>query len=705
METKKETKSLLTHFTITTMLMGAVFVGADVVQTQQAVERRPVVVDANDIASPVTLEAPYPARPAKSSNFIESMTLVNESLPNVLSLLEKWTNKILIVGNNLPKATFNLNIPMPLSKDEAVSVLKSLLSANGIAVVPGNDKTLRVVPNNRAKSSSPEIVVREVLKKRPASQEICACLFRLENLTAREGSRIIMPLLTPLTSSIVTLDKANSLFITDMLSNLQQLDRVLEKIDKVGAVRESILFFYPKNASAESLKANFENLQNGALKCYILGNTSFSADKNTNLFTVVTPKGNEELIRTFVAKLDVNVDPLVQHHVFRIQHGSAKDTTELIKKLVQQEMQVSGKQGGTVVATNSNAFSPQLSLECDERLNAIVACGTPSDIRQIQNLVNQLDVILPQVRIEVIIAEVTLNRGQASGLESFGYTNLVDGVPTKVNKISVGGAALTENPIFNIKTLNFRKLGMDMVINAAKLNSNISILSSPTLLTTHAREALLKITETRPYLSSVQTKTSETSADISNSTIEKVDAGIELVVKPLIGTNGMIQMEIDQKVDSFSTNSTNVGNGSITLPYINRREAKSFVSVQSGEMIILAGLKKKELTDTKKKMFLLGELPFFGDALFNSKSKQESVTEMIIFIRPYLLTNGEEIKQNTETYEKNLLPASQNELEAYRVTGNFLKEDNTVTHKRRCRHKVDRTLHGKRLRLRQNSQR
>ena len=719
MENKNESKKLLTHFTITTALMGALFMGADLVPTSSKSDVAiPVSTDKlhNSTLPSVDLATPeeywdepqsmdtLPHNHHDEKAFINALTLVNEPLENVLTLLERWTNKIIIIGNNLPKATFNLSIPMPLSQEEAISALKSLLTANGIAVTPINDKTLRVVPSNRAKSTSPEIVSRESLHQRPGSQEICCCLFRLENMTANEGARTIMPWLTPLTSSIVTLHKANSLFVTDMLSNLQQLDKILAKVDKVGDVKESILFFTPKNASAESLKTNFEALRDGALKCYLYGTTNFAADKATNLFTVVTPKGNEDLIRRFVEKLDVNVDPLVQHHVFRIQHGSAKDTTELIKKLMQQQKQSESVTGASLKSnSNGDAFSKQLSLECDERLNAIVACGTPSDIRQIQNLINQLDVILPQVRIEVVIAEVALKKGQASGLESFGYTNLGANGPSSVNTIKdikvPTLASNVSNAVFQIETLNFRKFGMSAIVNVAKTNSNVSILSSPTLLTTHARESLLKITEVQPYLSSIQTKTGDV-ADISNHSIQKEEAGIELTVKPLIGTNGMIQLEIDQKIDSFTPNTIKIGGQDLTIPYINRREAKSFVSVKSGEMLVLAGLKKKEITDTKKKMFILGDIPLLGDALFSGKSKVENVTEMIIFIRPFLLNNEADAQQNSDEYRKTLVPETQEEVSSYINTGNFSKKDIFQTKKRR--HVTRHTLHGKRLQLRQN---
>ena len=623
-----------------------------------------------------------------SKPFIDSLSLVDESVTQVLTLLGKWTDSIVIQGEGLPKATINLDIPMPLTRDEAIAVLKSALAANKVAVVPMGDKKMKALPIAQAKSSAPKIVKREDLAKMTSSQEICCCLYRLENLTAREGARTIMPWVTPLTSSVVALDKANALFVTDSLANLQQLDRIFQGIDRVGDVQDAILWFQPKNASVESLKASFEDLQKGALKYYLLGNTSFASDKNTNSFIVVTPRGNEPMIREFVEKLDATVDPLVQHHVFRIQHGSSKEITELIKKLMSQQKETnSGVQAGS----SNNAFSEKLSIECDERLNAIVAYGTPSDIRQIQNLLNQLDVVLPQIRLEVVIAEVKLANGQASGLESFGYKHNAQteqkykkdgdlaGSTTSIPNQFIGGFASLPGQATSIangliKWGPHEKVTIDGLLDVAKTNSNVKIVSSPTLLTTHAREATLSVVETRPYVKALQTKagTGSSDADVSNSTVDQVDAGIVLTIKPWIGTDGTVQLEIDQKIDNFTTSSMQVGsaNNRVTIPYINKRQIKSFVTAESGEMVVLAGLKKKDVTHTKRKTFLLGDIPGIGE-LFTGKGKSEETTELIVFIRPVLLVNNQAVREDTEQYKQNLSAKAQDEIDAYRETGRF----------------------------------
>ena len=97
----------------------------------------------------------------------------------------------------------------------------------------------------------------------------------------------------------------------------------------------------------------------------------------------------------------------------------------------------------------------------------------------------------------------------------------------------------------------------------------------------------------------------------------------------------------------------------------------------------------------KKKMFILGDIPLVGDALFSSKSKAENVTEMIIFIRPFLLNSDTDAQENSDAYRKTLVSETQEEVDSYMDTGNFSKKDIFQTKKRR--HVTRPTVHGKRL--------
>ena len=613
---------------------------------------------------------------------IESIELVDETIMQTLALVERLTNRTLIAPSNLPAGKINFLVPRKITLAEAIAGIKSVLNANGISIAPLGDKYFRAIQVNKAKSTAPELIMDGKLGLLSPSQEICSYMFILHNLTAREAARLVYSSLTPGSSSVVTLDKANALLITDTVANLQRLDSIFKKIDKVGEFNDELLFFELKNVSAKDLKTKLDALQRGALKRYLYGNTSFEEDSRTNQLISVCPPGISNFIKDLVTKFDIGVSPLTKSQVFRLKHGDSKNISELIKKIVQQYKEKAEKIGGleeTAETPNPSAnannagssfakFSSQVSVECDERINAVVAYGTPTDLRQIGDLIDQLDVVLPQVRIDVIIAEVTLTDSQASGLDAFDLNYAGKG---STFKPSFAKGKLSANPLTFNKAIPVDKFTLDMVINAANVNSNVSILSSPTLLTTHNREANVRVVETRPYVSATRKSgTASSDSDLYNE-IKQEEAGIELTVKPLIGLNGVVQLEIKQDVNNFYTNTNGDKVGGVTLPFITKRSAKSFVSARSSEVIVLAGLKRREIENENKKMFLLGDLPLLGPSLFSSKGKHESIKELIIFIRPNVLSDTDASNTDAVNFTETLSFGTKKDVKHFIESGQF----------------------------------
>ena len=91
------------------------------------------------------------------------------------------------------------------------------------------------------------------------------------------------------------------------------------------------------------------------------------------------------------------------------------------------------------------------------------------------------------------------------------------------------------------------KYSLDFVWQAAKSSANVRVLSSPAILTTHNQEAVINVSESRPIITSTQTGINTTG--FQSSQVQYRDIGIQLKVKPLIGENGVIQMEIEQKIE------------------------------------------------------------------------------------------------------------------------------------------------------------
>ena len=109
---------------------------------------------------------------------------------------------------------------------------------------------------------------------------------------------------------------------------------------------------------------------------------------------------------------------------------------------------------------------------------------------------------------------------------------------------------------------------------------------------------------------------------------------IQLSVKPLIGPNGSVQLEIKQEVNDVLGEITIDGN---PQPRIGRRSTESFVSVRSGEIIVLGGLQRSSVSRSTSR---LGPIPIIGD-LLGARNRGKSRTDLLFFLRTTVLTDPE----------------------------------------------------------------
>lgn len=632
---------------------------------------------------------------------IKSLVLVDENANQVLTLLEQLTGKKILKQQDLPQVKINLNSMGEITKKDAILALESLLSMNGIAVVEMGNAFLKAVPLTTVQSQSPTLLGGSSLVKDP-SQKIYSKIFKLDFLTPKEGLAFISGIGTKNASAQVGLEKSNAILVTDTLVNLQRIETLLNEMDKPLMVKDEILFYPLKYADAMDLKTKLEVLRkpNTTLGKY-LGSASIEADKSSNQLIVVTHAGNKDLVDKIVAGMDVAVQALNKSEVIQLKHAKSKDVADLLKAVIKGQAMPKKEGAGAAAPQDtrgqllerlretvnkppregeteiSQQFSVNLTLEPDERSNAIVAFGTPRDLDLVRNLIGEIDVLLPQVEIKVVIAEVTLTDGQVSGLQSFGFSqNAVDGAPKNIgNKdhktIFKDIATLPFPGTGGLPALTFAsaldKFALDTVFRVAQQNSSVKVLSVPSVVTTHNQKAIIKVVEDVPYLGDTITTTDNLSNQKSTVLYHK-DVGIVLEVTPLIGPNKVIQMEIKQTVKTVSNASTPVSTTQ-NAPTISNREAQSFVSVYDQQVIVLGGLQVHNPQWKRGKVWLLGYIPILGDALFSPKSCNMTTTELIMFIKPHIIYNETDSK---EVFEENFEPfVAKEDVEAYLDCGYF----------------------------------
>ncbi len=604
------------------------------------------------------------------------IVLSDETAIQVLDMLEKMTGKIILRRQDIGAVKINFNSRGPLSKGEAVLALESLLSLNSIMLTDMGGRFMKAVPATSVNSHVPEMIIGSTLDL-PASQQIYAKLFKFDYLQAEATSGTTVTPLLSQNSSVVVFPKSNAMLITDALINLQRIERLVGEMDKPQTIREEIKFIKLNYIQASEMQQRIENLIQGPLKSYLEGNTSVAADERTNQLILITHPGNLDVIMDVIESVDVDAAPLTSSEVFPLRQAQAADVVGIIDEIISGQKEgreedakvdrenkkatnkkndntpkIPGAAPANTLATNKSGsnssnsslqFSNFVGLSADERTNAIVAYGTHNDLKTLGNLINLIDRPLPQVRIEAIITQVQLEDKESRGIDSFNldYNLIGSGENASINggnEINVSGTTEAGSSA----AMSLKDFSLDLVLKTAESQSNVRVLSTPVIVVSHNQEATINVSQSRPIVTS-STSSLNNATNNSRSTVEYRDIGIQLTVKPLIGSDGTVQMEVEQLIEDVLGEVEIDGN---EQPIIGKREATSYLSVRDRDVIVLGGLQENRQKLGDGSLEGLGDLPLIG-GWFGSKRREYTRTELIIFIQPTILTNPSDAAQDT----------------------------------------------------------
>ena len=618
--------------------------------------------------------AAVPLPGLSGSDQVGPVILRDETIAQVLDLLQRWTGKSILRPNALPASVYTLSLPASITRDEALLAIETLLNLNGIAVIQQGDKFLKVVPNLVAKAESPTLLTGSTLTL-PPSGRIATKIYTLKHANAQEFiTQIISSLNTTLASPPVYFGRNNAFLITDSITNLQKIEKLVAELDRPQLDLVVTKSYTLKNAMATDLVNKLtamlrtQAVASGGAPFRLSTGTTFLADERTNRVLLMGSADQHDFFDKLIETLDQKSNPNTKTDVIFLRHADAQQVATLVTSLVTGQTTAAARAGNTVRSATVNRtptpvaapvagaagattsqmgadeFSSNLTVLPDVRSNSVVVSGTNDDLRLLHDLIDKVDIVLPQVRIEVVIAEVKLSDNESNGFSTLGLTVQngklvgiggsgagfgVTGIPvTPVNPVLNTGQTIV-NPAQGSLAPGTNSLSATIGLVTTPRKGDLKILSVPAITTTHNKEATLFVGESRPVItgSSVAATTGQVT-----STVSQRDIGITLKVLPLIGKDGAVQLQISQSVEDILGSTILDGNDQ---PIIGRRTTDSYVSAMSGEIVVLGGLQR---TVTTKSTSRLGPIPIIGD-IFGASTNLEEKQELIIFLRPYVL-NG-----------------------------------------------------------------
>ena len=337
------------------------------------------------------------------------------------------------------------------------------------------------------------------------------------------------------------------------------------------------------------------------------------------------------------AKLKSNRKLVVK--VYQPKYISAKDIMVLVSPLLTPEI-------GKVAVTNPNetgitSDSSSAGGDSLAQTDAVLVNDYPEIISEIDAIIAEMDVPPLQVVIDAMILSVKLTDDMAFGVNFALLSGSLDDLAVSGNGSILnstsgfpnGTAASIIPPaagfLANSAGLKygFIRDNVSGFISALETISDTNMIASPQLRVINKQKAELLIGERLAYT------TSTFMANQSIETVNFLDVGTKLIIRPFISSDGLVRLEVHPERSSGFIDSRN-------LPQSTTTEVTTNIMVRDGTTAVIGGLIDEQVEESSGRIPLLGSIPLLG-AAFRNKTEKKVRTELIILLTPRIVREPE----------------------------------------------------------------
>nr|WP_242051778.1 AMIN domain-containing protein [Phormidium sp. FACHB-1136] len=272
----------------------------------------------------------------------------------------------------------------------------------------------------------------------------------------------------------------------------------------------------------------------------------------------------------------------------------------------------------------------------DERTNSVTLVGRVDLVNMATEQLTRLDIRRRQVAVNVRVIDVNLssidNFGTSfsfqTGSFSFDIANGVLGISR------IQGVAGSSNFILNLL--------------ASIESGNSKILTDPTLIIQENQTATVSLTTDVPVGFVTQSEASSesddggsTSRDITESRVEREQAGLSLLIRvDRIDDNGFVSLSAAPTISSPVDVIADPTGTPVVL--LSRRSLNSgLVRVRDSQTLILSGIIQETERNDVTKVPILGDIPILG-ALFRRQTTTNERRELIVLLTPQILDDSDQ---------------------------------------------------------------
>lgn len=579
------------------------------------------------------------------------------SLVDFIKFVGRYTGRNIVFQKGaLPGSHISIYAGQSLTESELIAVFQQVLSGFGFYAV-SRDNVTYVLPMKDARTISPEI------KMTPSSgdgEKIITSVFQLDE---KMSASKVAALLKPFSSSIGQINPvpmASAILVRDLQGSVERLKKLLAIVMSSGARQETEVIVLNK-ASAKSVAGKLSSFFK---KLNTAGKTGtppvIESIEWANNLLVSGSKGQIDIIKGLVDKLDITSDTYSKLKVYKLHNIEATVAGDVLKSLVSgggiselggsNSAKLSKSVGSSPDKSSLSSIDSDSAVQvsADATTNTLIVMAPSDQVAQIDKFVDKLDQAQDQVYIEALVLETTLNNAKEFGVEWQGGIDLGGSVATLGYKKTKDSAlnAYASNPSnvpggYSMGVLgdtisyagkSFPTIGA--LINFTKSSGDFNLISAPQIMTLDNSEAEIFVGENRPY----KTGESSTSGDAVVSSYLYKDVGIKLKVTPHINREeGLIKLEVYQTYNTVSSS------GTLELPVTRDRTTQTKVLMSDGSTMVIGGLIQSDQTRGESGVPYLSDLPLLG-WLFKTTTRSGNKLTLMVFLSARIIQTTEQLE-------------------------------------------------------------
>jgi general secretion pathway protein D len=460
--------------------------------------------------------------------------------------------------------------------------------------------------------------------------------------------------------ALIFIDKAQN--IRSLMSIVIEMDRAVSpqavsviKLQRALAADVITLYNSLKPTDSSSSDRAWDPVKKQSSLQYFPSDVILTADARTNSLILLGTRDGVTRVEDFIKK---HVDEEIMYrespvYVYHLEYTNSTDIKTILSSVISYGSgTTTATYGGTL--NGEQYFSP-MTIVADEKTNSLIINSTQKDYISLEKLIKQLDVPQKQVAFDILLLQVTDIDTRTLGAQIAGSTNSdgtakvstflnsvsaqTSGVPSGTSVVSNGGnlkASLASlitgtSSIVNTAGSTLVTFGESIwgLLKIVKSLGTTQIIANPFLVTTNNTAGNVQMGITR------QVKTSDvftSSSTAVTSGYTSLTASLNITITPQVNENNMMSLDLNIVNNDFTVASASDTNSANT----NNKSIVTSATIASGEVLVLGGIVKENISSAGSGVPFLEKIPVFG-WLFKSRTRSITKDHFVVFIAPRVI--------------------------------------------------------------------